>query len=84
MIRPATRTIKSPNIGCTCSRTAKSIIPQAADERKVIVPRCEIERRVKGGAERRKRMLSTVENFGGAACKHPAMIGGQARAVILA
>jgi hypothetical protein len=57
---------KLPNIGCTCSHTAKSTIPQAADERKVIVPRCEIERRVKGAAERRKRMLSTIENFGGA------------------
>src|SRR5215471_8246227 len=55
-----------PNIGCTCSRTAKSTIPQAADERKVIVPGCEIECRVKGGAERRKRVLSTIENFGGA------------------
>jgi hypothetical protein len=42
---------------------AHSTIPQATDERKIVVPRGKIERRIKRAAERSERLFGAVENF---------------------
>ena len=49
-----------------CRGMAESPIPQAADERKIIVPCGEVERRVESAAKRRERLRIAIKNFGGA------------------
>ena len=62
----------------------QSTIPQAADEREIIIPRREIECRIERAAERGKRLLVPSTTSVTPAARHPAMVGGRAIAVILA
>ena len=45
------------------ARVTQSTIPQAADERKIIIPGREIECRIERAAERGERLFGAVENF---------------------
>ena len=45
------------------ARMTQSTIPQAADERKIIIPGREIECRIERAAERGARLFGAVENF---------------------
>ena len=47
-------------------RMAQSTLPQAAHERKVIVPCSEVERRIERAVKRGKRLFIAIKNFGGA------------------